>query len=175
MKIIPHTAVVAILVFLLPGSNHSAQTVKGANTVQNGSTVSVEYTLSDEKGKVIESNKGKEPLKYTHGQNQMIPGFEKELAGMKVGGQKRFRLKPEDGYGPVDPKAFREVPKAELPPEALKVGTTLIAKDAQGLTAQVKVHQIREKTVVMDMNHPLAGKTLVYDVKVLDITATATK
>jgi len=175
MKIILHTAVVAILVFLLPVSNHSAQTVKGANAVQNGSTVSVEYTLSDEKGKVIESNKGKEPLKYTHGQNQMISGFEKELAGMKVGGQKRFRLKPEDGYGPVDPKAFREVPKAELPPEALKVGTTLIAKDAQGLTAQVKVHQIREKTVVMDMNHPLAGKTLVYDVKVLDITATATK
>ena len=164
-----------ILTLLWSFSNVSAQTEKGGNVVRGGATVSLEYTLSGEDGNVIESNKGNEPLKYTHGQNEMIRGLEKELAGMKVGGTKQVRVKPEDAYGPVDPTAFREVPKEELPPEALKVGTTLTARDERGQTARVKVHQIKEKTLVMDMNHPLAGKTLTFDVKILDIKPAETK
>ena len=152
-----------------------AQAGKGEKVIKNGATVSLEYTLSDDKGKVIESNKGKEPLSYTQGQGQLIPGLEKELLGMKVGGTKNVRVKPEDAYGPVNPKSFQEIPKANVPAEALKVGTTLVARNPQGQSLPVRVSEIKEKTVVMDFNHPLAGKTLSFDVKVLDVKVAETK
>lgn len=160
------TAAVEIL-FSSPQA--SAQKPKEESVVKNGSVVSLEYTLSDEKGKTIESNKGKEPLKYTQGQKQIIPGLEKELAGMKVGGEKHVKIKPEDAYGPVNSKAFQEVPKEKIPTEALKIGTTLMARSPEGQSLPVRVKEIKEKTVVLDLNHPLAGKTLTFDVKVLDI------
>ena len=139
------------------------------NVIKNGSVVSVEYTVSGEDGKVIDSNKGKEPLKYTQGMHQMIPGFEREVVGMKVGGEKHFKIKPEDGYGAVNPNAVQEVPKEKIPAEGLKVGTMLTARNAQGQMMQVRVREIKDKTVVLDLNHPLAGRTLVFDVKVLKI------
>jgi FKBP-type peptidyl-prolyl cis-trans isomerase 2 len=162
-------------VFLFLASDIPGQTKKEDKAVKDGSVVSLEYTLSDEKGKMIESNKGKTPLTYTHGQGQIIPGLEKELAGMKAGGQKNVRVKPEEAYGPVDPKAFREIPRDNVPPEALKVGTTLYAKNSQGQGFPVRVHEIKEKTVVLDLNHPLAGKALTFDVKVLDVKSNAAK
>jgi FKBP-type peptidyl-prolyl cis-trans isomerase SlyD len=145
------------------------------NVVKDGSVVSLQYTLSGEDGKTIESNKGKDPLKYTHGSNQIVPGLEKNLAGMKMGEEKRVKVKPEDGYGPVDPKGFQEFPKEKIPSEGLKVGAVLMAKGPQGQQVPVRVHEIKEKTVVLDLNHPMAGKTLVFDVKVLDIQATASQ
>ena len=165
----------AALGVLLLTSNIPAQAEKGTKVIKSGSTVSLEYTLSDEKGKTIESNKGKEPLNFTQGQGQIIPGLEKELLGMKVGATKNVRVKPEDAYGPVNPKAFQEIPKANVPVEALKVGTTLVARNPQGQSRPARVHDIKEKTVVMDFNHPLAGKTLSFDVKVLDVKVAETK
>lgn len=156
-------------------ANIHAQTGKGNKVIKDGSQVSLEYTLSDDKGKVVESNKGKEPMNYTHGQGQIIPGLERELLGMKVGGTKNVHVKPEDAYGPVDSKAFREIPKANVPAEALKVGATLVARNPQGQSFPVRVREIKDKTVVMDFNHPLAGKTLTFDVKVLDIKNPETK
>ena len=82
-------------------------------------------------------------------------------------------MKPEEAYGLVDPNAFNEVPKDMLPQDALKVGTILVATNAQGEAREVRVHEIREKMVVMDMNHPLAGKTLVFDIKILEVTPPA--
>src|SRR5918999_6222042 len=137
--------------------------------VKDGSVVSLQYTLSGEDGKTIESNKGKEPLKYTHGSQQIVPGLEKGLAGMKMGEEKRVKVKPEEGYGPVDPKGFQEFPKDKIPPDGLKVGAMLTAKGPEGQTVPVRVHEIKEKTVVLDLNHPMAGKTLVFDIKVLDV------
>jgi FKBP-type peptidyl-prolyl cis-trans isomerase SlyD len=99
----------------------------------------------------------------------MIPGLEKELTGMKVGGEKHVTVKPEDGYGKVNPNAVQEVPKEKIPPNALKVGAVLAARSPEGMVVPMTVRQIKEKTVVMDMNHPMAGKTLVFDVKVVDI------
>jgi FKBP-type peptidyl-prolyl cis-trans isomerase SlyD len=148
----------------------AAQSAKKDNqVVKDGAEVSLQYTLSGEDGKLIESNKGKEPLKYTQGQHQIIPGLEKGLAGMKVGEEKRVKVKPEDGYGPVNKKAFQEFPKEKIPPEGLKVGAVLMARGPQGQDIPVRVREIKEKTVVLDLNHPMAGKTLIFDVKVLDI------
>ncbi len=147
----------------------AAEKSKDSNVVKDGTVVSLQYTLSGEDGKTIESNKGKEPLKYTQGSHQIVPGLEKGLAGMKVGDEKRVKVAPEEGYGHVDPKGFQEFPKEKIPSEGLKVGSVLMAKGPQGQQVPVRVHEIKEKTVVLDLNHPMAGKTLVFDVKVLDV------
>jgi FKBP-type peptidyl-prolyl cis-trans isomerase SlyD len=147
----------------------AAEKAKDDRVVKDGATVSFDYTLKGTDGKLIDSSKGKEPLKYVHGQRRMIPGLEKELTGMKVGGEKHVTVKPEDAYGPVKKAAFQEVPKEKIPANGLKVGAVLAAKDPEGQVVPMRVHEIKEKTVVMDMNHPMAGKTLVFDVKVVDI------
>ncbi len=158
---------IALLMF---SARLSGQTVaNGEIAVQNGAAVSFDYTLSDAGGNVIDTSKGKTPLTYTHGNRQIVAGLEAELTGMKVGDGKIVTVKPEDGYGPVNPRAFLEVPKDKLPSAALKVGTVLTAQGPQGQAMPVRVHEIKENTVVMDFNHPLAGKTLTFEVKITDI------
>ena len=168
-KIWALVASIAILEMSVPAFLKAAQSGKEDKVVKDGSVVSLQYTLTGEDGKPIESNKGKEPLKYMQGQHQIVPGLEREIAGMKVGGEKHVKVKPEDGYGPVNTGAFQEVPKERIPADALKVGTVLTARGPQGQSIPVRIHQIKDKTVVVDLNHPMAGKTLVFDVKVLDI------
>jgi FKBP-type peptidyl-prolyl cis-trans isomerase SlyD len=150
---------------------YAQTTAKPETVIQAGSDVAFDYTLTDESGTVIDSSKGKEPMHYIHGKGQIIPGLEKELAGMAVGAAKKVTVKPEDGYGPIDPRAFQEVPKDKLPPAALKVGTMLMAQSPQGQGIPARVHEIKENTVIMDFNHPLAGKTLSFDIKITDIKA----
>ena len=151
----------------------AAQSTREDKVAKDGAVVSFQYTLSGEDGKTIESNKGKEPMRYTQGARQIIPGLEKGMAGMRVGDEKRINVKPEEAYGPVNDKAFQEVPKEKIPAESLKVGAVLTANGPQGQSKPVRVHQIKEKTVVVDMNHPMAGKTLLFDVKILDIQTAA--
>jgi len=148
------------------------------DAVQNGASVSLEYTLKDEGGQVLDSNKGGDPLVFIQGQQQIIRGLEKGLVGMRPGEEKKVVVKPEDAYGDVVPNARTEVPKEHVPNEGLKVGTALIATTGSGEKRPVIVKEIKEKTVVVDFNHPLAGKTLFFDVKVLGVEppkATPTK
>ena len=159
----------AIVAALLLSTRLIGETAETEAQIREGSQVALEYTLSDDAGTVIESNKGKQPMSYIHGKSQIIPGLEKELSGMKVGEEKKIQVKPEDGYGPVNPDAFQEVPKDKLPPEALKVGTMLMAQGPQGQGIPVRVHEIKDTTVIMDFNHPMAGKTLSFDVKISEI------
>lgn len=147
----------------------SAEKAKDDRVVKDGMLVSLEYTLKSPDGKILETSKGREPLKYIHGQKMMIPGLEKELTGMKVGAEKHVTVKPEDGYGKINPNAVQEFPKEKIPPNALKVGAVLAARSPQGMIVPMTVREIKEKTVVMDLNHPMAGKTLVFDIKVVDI------
>ena len=151
-------------------SHSDAADKSGADrVVRDGMRVSLEYTLKDENGKLIESNKGQAPLVYVHGAQEMIPGLERELAGMKVGGSKHVTVKPQDAYGLVDYKKFKEVPKSQIPASGMKAGAELAQPDDQGRMRVFKVHEIREDTVILDLNHPMAGKTLVFDVKIVDI------
>ena len=166
--------VVVLISFSLFSAGVYAQTAAKPETViQTGSDVAFDYTLTDESGTVIDSSKGKQPMHYVHGQGKIIPGLEKELAGMAVGGEKKVTVKPEDGYGPINPQAFQEIPKEKLPADALKVGTMLMAQGPQGQGVPVRVHEIKENTVIMDFNHPLAGKTLSFDIKVTEIKSAA--
>jgi FKBP-type peptidyl-prolyl cis-trans isomerase SlyD len=131
--------------------------------------VSLDYTVKTPDGKLLETSNGSQPLKYIHGKKMMIPGLERELTGMKIGDEKHITIKPEDGYGKLNPNAVQEVPKEKVPPNALKVGAVLVGTDKNGSPMPMTVKEIKEKTVVMDLNHPLAGKTLVFDVKVIDV------
>lgn len=151
------------------GSVQSAEKAGATPVVQHGMRVSLEYTLKGEDGKLIETNKGKFPLVYKHGSQEMIPGLERALAGMKIGAEKHVVVKPEDAYGLVDFNKRKEVPKSEIPPNGMKVGAEIARPEGQGRIRMFKVHEIREHTVVIDLNHPMAGKTLVFDVKVVDI------
>lgn len=141
--------------------------------IQEGSLVSIEYTLKDETGKVIDSNVGKEPLTFIQGGGQIVRGLEKELMGLKVGDQKSVTVKPEDGYGTANPDLIQELPKENFPTDALKPGAMLMMKTPQGQTIPMRVKEIKEKTVVVDLNNPLADKTLTFDVKVKDIKEAA--
>jgi FKBP-type peptidyl-prolyl cis-trans isomerase 2 len=91
------------------------------------------------------------------------------MIGMRPGEEKKVVVKPEDAYGPVMPNAQTEVPKDAIPKEGLKVGTALMARSGSGEARPVVVKEIKETTVVLDLNHPLAGKTLFFDVKVLGV------
>jgi FKBP-type peptidyl-prolyl cis-trans isomerase SlyD len=137
--------------------------------IQKGSTVRIEYTVTDEQGKLLDTNKGGQSLQFTHGQQQMIPGIERQLLGMHPGEEKKVVVKPEEGYGAVDPAAQTEVSKEAIPPEAQEVGKRLLARTRTGESRLVMVKEVKERTVVLDLNHPLAGKTLHIDVKVLEV------
>ena len=164
------TAVVLAILLLAFGVAHAQPKEKAISpAIESGSTVQFEYTLKDDAGKVLDSNKGKDPLTYTHGTQQIIPGLEKALSGMRTGEEKQVTVNPEDGYGPVDPTAQTEVPKEMLPPNALTVGTQLVARSPVGETLLVRIKEIKETTVIIDLNHPLAGKTLFFNLKVLGV------
>lgn len=168
-----HIKLISVLTLVVLGSfalfATAAETAKNERSVKDGLMISLEYTLKDTEGKVLETNKGKEPLKYVHGQKMMIPGLERELTGMKVGGEKHVTVKPEDAYGKVNPNAVQEIPKEQIPPNGLKVGAVLAARSPDGAVLPITVREIKEKTVVVDMNHPMAGRTLVFDVKIVAI------
>jgi len=160
-----------------PGGGHPSQaiTLKAGSEVQEGSIVSIEYTLTDDSGKVIDTSVGKEPLTYIQGAGQIVNGLERELKGLKVGDQKKISVKPEDGYGMPNAKAIQEIPREKIPAAALKEGETLMMKAPDGRAIPIKIAKVNEKTVVVDLNHPLAGKTLHFDVKVTDIKAAETR
>jgi FKBP-type peptidyl-prolyl cis-trans isomerase 2 len=138
------------------------------NTVSNGKLISLEYTVKLEDGQVVDTNVGGDPLKYTQGANQIIRGVESAVEGMEVGQAKQAVVPPTEGYGDTDPNAFAEVSKDRLPRE-IEVGTQLHGKDASGREIRPIVSAIKDETVLLDFNHPLAGKTLYFDLKVVNI------
>lgn len=161
------TSVIALAAILMPLSPvHAAQAKK---VIAEGSKVSMEYTVKVEGGKTVDSNVGRAPFVYTQGKHQILPALEKALAGLSAGDEKEITLKPEDAYGQVDPNAFQEVHLSQIPEDARKVGQHLIMQDQQGHRREVRISKIQGDTAVIDMNHPLAGKTLHFDVKIVDV------
>ncbi len=138
-------------------------------TVSDGKTIFMEYTLMLEDKKVLNTNVGGVPLSFTQGSHQIVLGLESAIKGMKVGERKQVTVTPEQGYGPVNPHALQEVPLEKIPENARNVGTKIQGKDAQGRMRHARVSEVNEHMVVLDYNHPLAGQTLFFDVKILDI------
>jgi len=162
--------VLALVLMGGPAIAQSSAKAGSKTTVSNGKQVSLEYTLKLADKTVLESNVGKEPMTYMQGAHEIVPGLEKAMEGLKAGDQKHVEVKPADGYGEIDPKAIQEVKKSQVPENAWKVGTQLEAKGPDGESMFPRVTEVKQDTVVLDFNHPLAGKTLFFDVKVLDVS-----
>lgn len=138
--------------------------------VKNGKKISFDYTLTVDGG-VVDTSSGKKPLEYTHGDNSLIPGLTRRMEGMEEGEQRKIEVPAEEGYGPVSKEAFREVPKSQLPQDIdLDPGMMLQAQRPDGSVLPVKIHEVKEGSVVIDLNHPLAGKNLDFDVKIVSIS-----
>ena len=137
--------------------------------IEDGKKVKIDYTLTVN-GEVVDTSEGKEPLEYTQGEGAIIPGLEKELAGLKAGDEKTVVVAPGEAYGEVRVDAFQEVPKNIFPPEIdLKVGMILPLANEEGQQMPVLVSEIKGDSVVLDLNHPLAGKELTFAVTVVDV------
>lgn len=141
--------------------------------IESGTTVQITYTLTDDAGEVLDSNEGQAPLRYVHGRQEIVPGLERALDGLRAGDERRVTVPAADAYGPVDPGAVAEVPRQTVPADALVPGTELVARRQDGATRAVRVKEVRESTVVLDLNHPLAGKTLHFDVRIVDVAPAA--
>jgi FKBP-type peptidyl-prolyl cis-trans isomerase SlyD len=137
--------------------------------VSDNMVVQMEYLLTADGETVDQSPEGK-PFQYTHGQGQIIPGLERQLAGLHVGDAKEVTVSPEEGYGPVDPNAVVEIPREQLPPTITpEAGMMLNGVDPEGRPFRARIKEVRDTTVTLDLNHPLAGKTLLFKVKIVSI------
>jgi len=133
-----------------------------------GPTVKFSYTLTVE-GKQVDSSVGKEPLTATLGSGEIIPGLEDALAGMKAGEKRNVVVPPEKGYGAYREAGVQKVPKTSFKDSArLKPGMVVSGK-SNGQPFQAMVREISEKEITLDLNHPLAGKTLNFDIEVLSV------
>jgi FKBP-type peptidyl-prolyl cis-trans isomerase 2 len=137
--------------------------------VQNGDTVVVNYTGKLEDGTVFDSSltEGREPLKAQLGQGLLIKGFEDGIIEMSVGDKKTIEINPTNAYGEINNEMIVEVPKEQIP-EGISVGDTLQADGPMG-PVNVKVVELKEETIVIDANHPLAGQTLFFDLELVSI------
>ncbi len=132
--------------------------------------VRIDYTLRNASGEVLDTSEGAEPLTYLHGASQIVPGLERELAGMQAGDAKDVVVAPEDAYGAHDPQGIFGVPRTAFPPDAqLAVGESFIGEDDEGQAVPVRVIELREDVVMVDANHPLAGETLYFHVDVREV------
>jgi FKBP-type peptidyl-prolyl cis-trans isomerase SlyD len=139
------------------------------NQVANDLVVAIKYELTVD-GEMIDSSEGDAPLEYLHGHANIIYGLEKELTGMKIGEAKKVEVSPEEGYGEVDPEAVLEVPRTEFPDDVpLKPGIELEITDDEGDMMFATITKVGEENVVLDTNHPLAGKTMFFDVSIVDL------
>lgn len=135
--------------------------------IADGKVVSIHYTLTGADGELYDSSKGADPLDYLHGARNIVPGLESGLLGKAVGESVQLRLAPEEGYGARDPKGIQRVPREAFPDDIeLEPGMQFSAEDESGGNATIWIAAIDGETVTIDQNHPLAGKTLCFDVRV---------
>lgn len=140
--------------------------------ISKGSVVSLDYRLHLGDGKVIDQSADGEPLQYLHGGGQIVPGLEKQLEGLSAGEAGKFVVQPGEGYGEHDPRGVQEVPKSSFPPDAkVEAGMEFAAQGPDGDVIPVTVREVRGDKVLIDLNHPLAGKTLHFDVTVKEVRA----
>ena len=137
--------------------------------IEEGRTVSIEYTLKLDDGTVADTNVGGDPLVYTQGNGQILPALEKNLEGMTTEDTRAVHLSAAEGYGEVNDELYREVPPEQIPEEAREIGQILYGEGPNGQPFQVRVHEVREETIVLDFNHPLAGQALNFDIRIVAV------
>lgn len=138
---------------------------------QQGQTVSVEYTGRLEDGTVFDSNVGSTPLQFQLGGQQVIPGFENAVTGLEVGESVETTIPPENAYGEHRDELILEFGKEQFPPEVSpEVGMEVQLSGPQGQPIPATIAAVNDETVTLDANHRLAGQTLIFDIKLLDVS-----
>jgi FKBP-type peptidyl-prolyl cis-trans isomerase SlyD len=144
-------------------------TPKKPELVADDVVVSLDYTLRVN-GEIVDSTEGIDPILFIQGQENIIPGLEKQLYGMKIGDTRKVLVAAKDGYGESDPEAIVSVPRDEIPADiAVKPGLELTVRDEDGELMDAVVLSVSKDTVQLDFNHPLAGKELEFEVTVMDL------
>jgi FKBP-type peptidyl-prolyl cis-trans isomerase 2 len=136
--------------------------------IQNGSTVNVHYTGRLTDGEVFDTSEGKEPLSFTVGTGQIIPGFENAIIGKATGDKVTVNIPAAEAYGEIREDLVVKVPNSQLP-GAVEVGMSLQAQAENGMPVNVTVKEVNEDHAVIDGNHPFAGKELVFDIEVVSV------
>ena len=142
--------------------------------LKTGDTAKVHYTGTLEDGRVFDTSKGSDPLEFTVGNGQIIPGFEKGLIGMEIGETRNIEVDPDDAYGQRREELVLEVPVGEFPEHINpEIGLQLQIKQEDGTPFPVVVTDVTEQAVTLDANHPLAGQILFFEVELMEIPAPA--
>ena len=141
--------------------------------IKKGDKVSVDYEGKFESGEVFDSSTHGDhshPLEFTAGNGQVIVGFDNAVIGMEVGQEKEVKIKPEDAYGDLRPEYQQKIPRNALPQDQEpKEGMTLVMGTPDGKQFPVRISKVDKESVTLDLNHPLAGKTLVFKIKIVKI------
>lgn len=138
--------------------------------VKKNDNVKVHYTGKLSDGQVFDSSEGREPLAFTVGAGQMIPGFDNGVIGMALNEKKTIVIPAAEAYGEERAELIQEVPKTNLPEDLVpEVGMGLVSTAPNGQQIQFVVRAVNEDTIVVDANHPLAGKELTFEVEVVEI------
>lgn len=136
--------------------------------IQNGNTIKVHYTGKLTNGEQFDSSIGREPLQFTTGSRQVIPGFENAVMGKQVGDKVTVNIPVDEAYGEIDQDMIQEVPNEMLGGQVFEVGQMLQVMTAQG-PVNVKVREVNGSHIVIDANHPLAGQELQFDIEVMEV------
>ncbi len=137
--------------------------------ISANSVVSIDYTLTDDEGQVIDTSEGREPLVYLHGHNNIIPGLEKAIEGQESGADLNVQVAPEDGYGEYREELVQDVPREAFSGvDKVEPGMAFRAESNAG-PMTVTVREVGDETVKVDGNHMLAGKNLNFKVEVKDV------
>lgn len=139
---------------------------------KNGDNVKVHYKGKLTSGEQFDSSEGRDPLAFKVGAGQMIKGFDEAIPGMAVGEKKTINIAPENAYGPKNEEAIVEFPKSNIPTDMkLEPGMKLQLRNQDGQPIPVTVAEVKDDIVVLDANHELAGKELVFDIELVEIEA----
>ncbi|MCH5373010.1 MAG: peptidylprolyl isomerase [Planctomycetes bacterium] len=137
---------------------------------KSGDTVKIHYTGTLEDGTEFDSSADREPLEFTLGSGQVISGFDKAVEGMAVGDSKSVNIPPEDAYGPRHDQMIQDIPKSALPDDLEPTeGMALQAKGQDGRVINLTVTSVDDESITVDGNHPLAGKSLNFDIQLVAI------
>jgi len=138
--------------------------------IKKGDKLTVEYTGKLADGTVFDTSEGRAPLNFEVGANQVIPGFENAVEGMTKGEEKTFKLTVEEGYGPIRAELVQEIPRDKLPekPEPQE-GMMLMMKAPTGQQIPARITKVADGKVTIDINHPLAGKELTFEIKIVGV------
>jgi len=157
-----------ILSIAVLGLSVPATAAVTAPVITKGSKVTIHYTIKVD-DEVVGSTLNSEPYQYVQGSENMLIGVQKRLEGLKKGDSRLLLIPPEEGFGLVHPEQIQEVPKANMPKGDVKAGDFVVLTAPDGHEERVPVMEVRKDTLLLDFNHPLAGKTLAIDVTIVDV------